>query len=325
MADEQTELVSTDDAILNSIGEGDEQVSTDSTTKETTGTDADTTTETSTAGSKQGATGGTDEVTPGGARGPQDLIGKDGNVLAAGGKERRFYETAHREKLRADEATTKVETLQDQLEAINNAGNVSTQYNLTPEEVTTGAQIIAAYKEDPVGTLKYMLTQAQANGHNVDDILNGSTNVSAIGQMIKDAIAPLTLEHQQRVDTQAAEETATTIYNTFITQHPDAVTHENALARLLQQDATLTVDAAYYKLHNYYLQNSLDWTKPLEVLQQEKATAGIAATTKDTLPQPPEGGSVNPTNTTDTAQVADVNTSTADIVRQAMADAGITT
>jgi len=320
MSDEEVTIVSTDDAILNAIGEGDEQTTEESTTEETTGTGDDTTQETSTAGSEQGVEGqlGTEQQQR--TNGPQDLIGRDGKVLAAGGRERRFYETAQKEKSRADGLQGQVETLQGQIGAINTAGNVGTQYSLSPEEVTTGAQIIAAYKEDPVGTLNYMLTQAQASGHDVDQIVNGGTDMKAIGQMIKDAVAPLTTEHQQRVDTQAAEENATDIYNTFSAQHPDAAIHENALARLLQTDNSLTVDAAYYKLQNYYLTNSLDWTKPLEVLQQEYQAAQTTGVV--TPPQPPESG-VGSANVTDTPQVADVSTSTDDIVKQAMADAGI--
>ena len=43
----------------------------------------------------------------------------------------------------------------------------------------------------------------------------------------------------------------------------------------------------------------------------------------ETQPQPPEGGSVPQANVTDKAQVADVSISTEDIIRQAMADAGM--
>ena len=321
MADEEVTLVSTDEAILNNIGEGDEQDTTESFEGETPGAVQDTTTEASTAGSEQDTAeqSGTDDSRV--SRGPQDLVGKDGNVIASGGKERRFYETAQREKTRADQASQEVESLKGQLEAINNAGTVGTQYNLTPEEMTTGAQIIAAYKEDPVATLNYMLTQAQASGHNVDQIVNGGTDMNTIRQLIQNELAPITQEHKERADTQAAEETATNIYNTLLSEHPDAAIHENALARLLQQDNSLTVDAAYYKLQNYYLTNNLDWTKPLEALMQEVEAAKTANV--NTLPQPPEGGGVSQARTTDTAQVADVSTSTGDIVKQAMADAGI--
>jgi hypothetical protein len=321
MADDDTnEVLTTDAEILTSIGEGDEQATTDVDDTEDTGTTTDTGEEASTTSSEQDTAGGTDPKPAGKTGGPQDIVGRDGQVIAAGGKERRFYETAQREKLRADQATTQVTTLTAQLDAVNKAGNVGTQYNLSPEEVSTGAQLIAAYKDNPVETIKYMLTQAQSNGHNVDTIVSGGTDMSAVKSMLDNALAPLLGDRQAEKDTQEVNTRALEIYNTFSTQYPDAAPHENSLARLLKTDPNLSPEAAYFKLQNYYLQKGWDWTKSVEQLQQE-ATAN--SSTENTRTQPPEGG-VNTSNTVDAARVADVNTSTDDIIREAIREAGVT-
>jgi len=322
MYPEDGDLVTTDEAILSSIGEGDESNTGDDTTEEGTGTTTDTGTETSEASDQQDIDGSPGPEQPAKTAGPQDIVDRDGNIVAAGGKERRFYEAARREKTRADSATREAETVRSQLEAITAAGNVGTQYNLTPDELTTGAQLISAYKNNPVETIQYMLTQAQGSGHNVDAIVSGGgTDMNAVKQMLDNALAPLVGDRQQQLDTQAAQSRATEIYNKFSGDHPDAAIHENSLARLLQEDNSLSPEAAYYKLQNFYLQRGLDWTKPIEVLQQQAEAAKTNGVT--TPPQPPDGG-VSQGNVTDTARVADVNTSTDDIIRQAMAEAGIT-
>ena len=314
------ELISTDEAILDSIGEGDDQQVTDEgTSSEDTGATTDTGEEASTASGEQGTEDGDGKDTPGKTSGgPQDLVDAQGNVIATGGKERRFYETAQREKARADTATKEVSTLQAQIEAINNAGTLGTQYSLTPEEVTTGAQLIAAYKSNPVETIQYMLTQAQASGHNIDAIGGGGLDMQAVKQMLDTALQPLVAEQNERVDTQEANDRALEVYNEFSAKHPDAAVHENSLARLLQQEPTLSPEAAYFKLRSYYLERNLDWTKSLETLQAEQ-NAGPSANTQQAVPD----GNVTDARVTDTAQVADVNTSTSDIIRQAMEDAGI--
>mgnify|MGYP005813787377 CR=1 FL=1 len=314
------ELISTDEAILDSIGEGDDQQITDEgTSSEDTGATTDTGEEASTASGEQGTEDGDGKDTPGKTSGgPQDLVDAQGNVIATGGKERRFYETAQREKARADTATKEVSTLQAQIEAINNAGTLGTQYSLTPEEVTTGAQLIAAYKSNPVETIQYMLTQAQASGHNIDAIGGGGLDMQAVKQMLDTALQPLVAEQNERVDTQEANDRALEVYNEFSAKHPDAAVHENSLARLLQQEPTLSPEAAYFKLRSYYLERNLDWTKSLETLQAEQ-NAGPSANTQQAVPD----GNVTDARVTDTAQVADVNTSTSDIIRQAMEDAGI--
>ena len=314
-------LINTDEAILDSIGEGDDQQVTDEgTSSEDTGATTDTGEATPTASGEQGTADGDGKDTPGKTSGgPQDLVDAQGNIVATGGKERRFYETAQREKARADTATRDVSTLQAQIEAINNAGTLGTQYDLTPEEVTTGAQIIASYKENPVETIQYMLTQAQASGHNIDAIGGGGLDMKAVKQMLDTALQPLVAEQHERVDTQEANDRALDIYNEFSTKYPDAAPHENSLARLLQQEATLSPEAAYFKLRSYYLERNLDWTKPLEQLQQEAQAQPSSANTQQAVPD----GNVTDARVTDTAQVADVNTSTDDIIRQAMEDAGI--
>jgi hypothetical protein len=315
------ELISTDEAILDSIGEGDDQPITDEgISGEDTGATTDPGEETPTASGEQGTEDGDGKDAPRKASGgPQDLVDAQGNVIATGGKERRFYETAQREKARADTATRDVSTLQAQIEAINNAGTLGTQYDLTPEEVTTGAQIIASYKENPVETIQYMLTQAQAAGHNIDAIGGGSLDMQAVKQMLDTALKPLVTEQNERVDTQEANDRALQVYNEFSTKFPDAAPHEDSLARLLQQEPTLSPEAAYFKLRSYYLERNLDWTKSLEQLQQEARKQSPSVDTQQAVPD----GNVTDARVTDTAQVADVSTSTSDIIRQAMEDAGI--
>ena len=322
MSEEAEVAVTTDETILNSIGEGDEPSTSESTEQEDTGTAQDSATETSATGSEHGTEGSDDQQQQRQAGGPQDLVDANGNLIAAGGKERRFYETAQRERGRAEGLQKELDTVKSQLQAVNDAGTLGTQYNLSPEELTTGAQLIAAYKNNPVEAIQYMLTQAQSNGYNVDNITGGgATDMNAVKQMLDNAIAPLVQDRQEKVDQQAANERATEIYNDFMTRYPDAAVHENSLSRLLQQEPNLSIEAAYYKLQSFFSSRGLDWTKSLETLQHEQQAQKQASV--NTQPQPPEGGSIPTTNVTDTPQVADVSTSTDDIIRQAMAEAGI--
>lgn len=320
MPDDIENEVSTDDEILSNIGESDEPSTTDETdSEESSETDNEAAPKANASG-REPTDGSTPNEQQRKAAGPQDLVDAKGNVIAAGGKERRFYETAQKEKLRADTISKELETVQARLAAMESAGSVGTQYNLTPEEVTTGAQIIAAYKQNPVETLQYMLTQAQAAGHNIDGLnAGGSMDMNAVRQMVENAVKPLMTEHQQRQDTQQTNARAQEIYDNFVTRFPDAPLHENSIARLLQSDSSLTPEAAYYKLQAFYAQKGLDWNKSLEVLQQEHNARGNVSERT----QVPDGGGNN-INVANTDRAVSLNTSTADIIRQAMAEAGIT-
>jgi len=322
MAD--TEL-STDEAILDAIGEG--SSSDESTTEEATTTSAEETQEA--APETQQADSGQSSDTSTGeqpqaqqTRGPQDLVDREGNVIARGGKERRFYEQLQVNKQQNTTLNQQVQELQGQLEAINNAGTLGTQYDLTPEELNTGAQIIKSFKEDPTATIKYLLTQAQAAGHNIDDVATGGADMSAIKQMVNEAVSPLVQDREQRVEAEEYQKKAAEVYNGFMSQYPDAQIHDNSLARLLESDQNLTPEAAYFKLKNFYLEKGLDFSVPLETLaqQEQQRQQTPEVNTQQTLPS---GGNVPAQNVTDTADIADVGTSYDEIIRQSMRDAGM--
>jgi hypothetical protein len=94
MADEVEEVITTDQAIMDSIGEGNEPTASESTDGEATGTEENTEEATPSASSEQGTEQSSETEQQHTSSGPQDLRDAQGNVVAAGGKERRFYETA---------------------------------------------------------------------------------------------------------------------------------------------------------------------------------------------------------------------------------------
>jgi hypothetical protein len=322
MADEDD--FTTEDNILNDIGEGgneNDTVSeeTDATeTQDATG-DANATDANPQSGQADGTSTEGQQAQPK-ASGPQDLVGRDGNVIASGGRERRFYEAAQRGKQQVDNLTKELDGARTRLQAFEDAGSVGNQYSLTPDEVTTGAQLMASYKQDPVETIKYLLTQAQSSGHNIDSV-GSSSDMSAMKQMLDDAMRPFTDQRQADLDTQENNDRAHQVYNEFITKYPDASVHEDTIAQLLNEDTSLSPDAAYFKLQSYYSSKGLDWTKSLTMLQQEADAR--ASVPQNTQQQMPDGNNITPNRVTDTAEVADVSTSTDDIIRQAMVEAGI--
>ena len=317
--------LSTDEAILESIGEGAslDEPTTEEATEVNTSETQEASPETQQADSGQSSEAGTGgEPQQQQTRGPQDLVDREGNVIAKGGKERRFYEQLQTSKQQSAALNQQVQQLQAQLEAINNAGTLGTQYDLSPEELTTGAQLVKSFKDDPVNTVKYLLTQAQAAGHNIEDIGAGGADMSAIKQMITEAISPLATEQQQRVEAEQNRQEAVKVYQGFMAKFPDANVHEDSLARLLESDKSLTPEAAYFKLKSFFLERNLDWNTPLEAhaQQEQQRQQAPEVNTQQSLPS---GGNVPAQNVTDTADIADVGTSYDDIIRQSMRDANM--
>jgi len=320
----QDESLSTEAQILDNIGEGlpGEQAAGQDTTESTETSTSD---QVSNDQEASGQSGDTSTGTQQGTQqtpGPQDLVDRNGNVIARGGPERRHYETAQRLKQENTALTNRVTQLEASAQAVNDAGNLGTQFSLTPEELTTGAQMIAAFKENPVDTVKYLLTQAQAAGHNIDGI-GGTTDTAAMKQMMETMLSPLLGDRQAQLDTQEYERQALETYNTFIGTYPDASVHEDSLARLVSQQG-LAPDAAYFKLKAFYAEKGLDWNVPLETHAANARKAQEAAKNNGSganQTQLPTGGT-SEANVTDTPIVADTDTSYDDIIRESMREAG---
>ena len=255
-----------------------------------------------------------------GAPGPTPLRDKDGNVIADGGKERRFYEVAQQAKRERDGALARVTQLEGELKGYKEAGTIGTQLNLSPDDMVTGAKMIAAWKANPVETIKYLLTEAQAAGHNLQGVISGGTDTAAIKKQIEEIVRPLLQDREVAAKSAEAESRAVQEYNGFVQKFPDARVHETSLARLLENDASLSPEAAYYKLRTYYLEKGLDWNKPLEVIAQEAAKASTKpGATRRGIPSRGANAAV----TEESDEIADVSTSVDDIIKSAMRESGL--
>ncbi len=320
MADEE---LSIEDNILNSIGEGDDTNDEQSTVIEGEAQEVPTETAPTEAQQPDGTSESVaTEQAESAPRGPQDLVDGQGNLVAKGGKERRFYETAQRERQRADTLEREINTLRTKVDAFEGTANLPNQYNLSPEELTTGAQLISAFKDNPVETIKYLLTEAQTAGHNIEGVGQG-TDVAALSRMLDEKLGPITSERQEQLEYAQRQEQATQVYNQFMSHYPDAAVHQDVLAQLLEKDSTLSPEAAYFKLKSFYLEKGLDWNTPLDVHEQKIANglqeAKETENTQSSLP----AGSTPADNVTDASQIASVDTDMEDIIKSSMRDAGI--
>lgn len=257
------------------------------------------------------------------ANGPQDLIDRNGNVIAKGGQERRFYESAQKLKTETATLTRKMEQMTAELGAYKEAANVGNQFGLGPDEVVKAGQLMQSFQTDPISTIKALLTQAQSAGYNIEDIGVG-TDVSAIRNMINEAINPLVSKHNEEKVTQESNQHAQRIYNDFVTRFPDGEVHTDTLSQLLEEDSNLSLDAAYYKLKNFYSERGLDFSKPIEVLRQEAEQQEVQkpiqnGNMNETLPS---GSNIPRVN--ESVEVADTDASLDDIIRQSMKETGYT-
>jgi len=313
---EETEEKTTEDAILDGMiddDEGEENVESNEAEDAQEASSASTKSDDTTGGT---ADAGENKSTPRG----QDLLDRDGNVVAKSGAERRFYETAQKEKSRAEALQRQLDEATAKLSGVEQAGSVGSQLGLSPDEVIAGARIIDAFKKDPSATINYLLTQAQAMGHNVEGVGSG-TDLKAIQQMLDTQLKPLRERFAQEEATASRDAETERVYTQFVTKYPDAELHGDSIARLLEKDESLSPEAAYFMLRNFYLERNLDWSKPLAKLEEEsKAQGDQTSQTQQSLPSGRNAaGSV-----VQTSEIASADASYDDIIRASMKQAGLT-
>lgn len=264
-----------------------------------------------------------------------DLVDAQGNVVAAAGRERRLYETVERARGELANRDSKIRELEAAVGAYREAAQHMEKLGLTPQENMAALNLMAQFKAQPIPTLKFMLTEAQAMGHNISSLFDGAApglDPAAIRRIVNDAVAPLTAARESEEAAAAAHERSVQQTNEFFNSFPDATVHDQELGRLLLKHPDWSPQTAYYALQNFALQNGLDWSQPLpaQIIARQNGEGAPAPVTPSN--QPPANRSVLPSSRTpvdaritDTRQQPRSNaTRSRDIVAEAMAEAGIT-
>lgn len=216
-----------------------------------------------------------------------NLVDENGNVVARAGGERKYYQNWRNSERALNEARTRQQTLEAENNAFRTSASAINALGLDPREMSAAANLMSNWKKDPVGVVRYLLTQAQALGHDVSALVGGQAGLdpAAIREMVRTEIAPLT--ERQRAEQVAAEARAAseTEFNDFVQEFPEALTHADSLANMLRSFPQLSPREALFRLQAWTFQNGYDWNQPLAPQVQSRQDGGNG--TASTAPTQP--------------------------------------
>lgn len=201
-----------------------------------------------------------------------NIVAQDGRIIAKAGSERRLWERAENSTRALEHSQRHIQTLEKDVgdwkrEAVSRQylNGLPQQLGIDHEDVNMGLKIIANFRKDPANTVKYILTEYAAMGHNVNDLLGkeGTLDMSAVKRMIDGAISPLAQERQVQTREQQANVAAEQQYNAFVSKYPAALTHDNDLAKLMDRDPNLTAETAFFMLKSWASEHGYDFNQPL--------------------------------------------------------------
>lgn len=276
-------------------------------------------------------TGNQQQQKPNTARAGDLVDPQTGAVIARAGAERRFYEAAQQARGQLSNAKAELDRMRVQIDAYKEANALPQQLGLEPAQVSLAMNLMASYIKDPVGTIKWMLTEAQAAGHNLSTILpgGGGLDPGAIKRMIDEAVSPLVARNRQDQVQQEAQQYGQQEAEKFFTGFPDAVPHEATIVAMCERAAEagddLTPREAYYQLREWTVRNGLDFSQPL---QPQVAARNSKATTTPTQGRGApvttgRAGALPNARPRQNSAEGTADMSNADLVRQSMREAGL--
>lgn len=276
-------------------------------------------------------------INPGRVRddGQGNLVDAQGNLVARRGVERRWYSEAQGASRQLQQTQQELEGLRSQLQTYEKAYATFQNLQLPPQDIAIGAQLYKSFQTNPRATIEYLMTEARKNGVQLDG-LGASVDTQAIRAMLADELAPMRQEREQRQRAAEADQAAEKEYNEFINnpQYPHAQIHEDAIARVMQINPQASLAEAYLNLRVAALEAGLDFSKPLAPQwaakrngqQNNNQRSGAPANNtgnQPSVPLPngrPAGGARVSINS---PRVAPSNANNADIVREALREAGL--
>ena len=258
-------------------------------------------------------------------------------VVARAGAERYFFEQARNVRgyagkleQRVNDMASAGQRLEAQIKAYDQMNTEARNAGLTMEDQGLAVKLFAMYKTDPVTAVKYILTQAAANGTDLSSVLEDTSglNLGAITAAIDQKLQPF-LSKQKAADeadelTRQAEQQG----REFIQRHPDVEVHLDTIIKIIDRDK-VDPETAYYRLRTWAAENQLDWSQPLADQMRARLQKQDEANGQQQQPQTPTsmpGGRVHQTVAQATEGNKDAsmaaNASVRDIVREAMRENG---
>lgn len=208
------------------------------------------------------------------------------------------------------------------------------QFGLSNDEVIGGLEYVALLKQNPAQAAKKAIEVALSRGANLRDIVNDefvpNLTLNAVSQLIDQRLGPVArnLQQQQDVGRQETQHVEAARQKTaqFLADYPDAEQHSEVVAaqikrimddysgRGMQIDPYIAAEMAWNSVRDFAVRNKLDLAQPLgpqyQARQQQPAPQRRPMPNGSNAPVQPR------------AKVANSDTSTRSIVREAMIEAG---
>jgi hypothetical protein len=171
-------------------------------------------------------------------RGPRgELLDKAGNIVASSRREKQLAYNLNRAQYAANVANRENRRLLQAMTQFNQLGEIVRRTNLTPQLVQEALELRARAEQDPINTVRDIVSRVLASGVTMDQIF-GTDAVPAINaNLIKNELdrrlGPLQRREEQAARSQRINERAAEQLDDFLFNHEHANVHGVEIGQLV--------------------------------------------------------------------------------------------
>lgn len=271
----------------------------------------------------------------------RDIVNpKTGEIIAFGGRERTYFETAQRAQHMLGLAQRKMQQLESSAQSSNAIVQEATKLNLSSQDSTVALNIMSRFLKDPVKVLEEMVAEVKSKGYPIPFLENGVTpgmDMAAIARMIDTRMAPLTTQQATEQQNEQVRAQAKETMDNFLDSYPEAQHNLGTLAEIMtasfERDGKhMTIQDAYVTFVKWAASQGLDYSLDVKPQIEAKFRNQQQPTNQQPINQPQTQRAPLPVNgrpqvngqeqTTDSAVVFREDARWDDVVRHAMRQAG---
>jgi len=200
-------------------------------------------------------------------RGPRgELLDKAGNIVAGTRREKQLAYNLNRAQYAANVANRENRRLLQAMTQFSQLGDLVRSSNLTPAHVKEAIELRARAEQDPINTVRDIVSRVLANGVTMEQIFGTDSvpniNASLIKNELDKRLGPLQRREEQAARSERINQRANEQLEDFLFHHEHANVHGVEISQLVEAQQ-LSPERAYFELRSWAERRGMDFSQPL--------------------------------------------------------------
>lgn len=171
--------------------------------------------------------------------------------------------------------TERVQTLEAVDQGVRQYVSDIQSHGLSPDEARIGLRLASQFKTNPATCIANLIAHARASGIQLgQDTPNMAPDAGAVASLVEQrvsaALAPIMQFIQPQLQAYQHDTQLANRVSQFFNTYPEAVLHENDIARIVSANPSMSPERAWMTLYQFAVKEGYDLSQPLAPQHQAK-------------------------------------------------------